>query len=90
MCDFQDFAVQNYPEWDYIKLDETIILCPLHVSLRDCEKFAVIQDIDTNPKFHKKVLELWNYEKEKESILTKIEKDKSLYEKIKAVVLTHK
>jgi hypothetical protein len=34
--------------------------------------------------------ELWNYEKEKESILTKIEKEKSLYEKIKAVVITHK
>jgi hypothetical protein len=37
----------------------------------------------------KKVVELWKYEKEKEDILTKIEKDKkdkSLFEKVKAVV----
>jgi hypothetical protein len=61
----------------------------LHLPCKDCEKFAVIRDVDTDPKFLKKVVELWKYE-EKESILTKIEKDKSLYEKIKAVVLTHK
>jgi hypothetical protein len=57
---------------------------------RDCEKFAVIQDVDTDPKFYKKVVELLNYEKEKESRFTKIDKDKSLYEKIKAIVVTHK
>jgi hypothetical protein len=86
MCDFQDFAVYNYPDFDYVKLDETIILCPLHIPCKDCEKYTVIQDVDTDPKFLKKVVELWRYEKEKEDILTKIEKDKSLYEKIKAVV----
>jgi hypothetical protein len=57
---------------------------------RDCEKFAVIQDVNTNPKFYKNIVQLWNYEKEKESILTKIEKDKLLYKMNKAVVITHK
>jgi hypothetical protein len=65
-------------------------LCPLHLLYKDYEKFAVIQDIDTEQKFYKKVVELWNYEKEKEDILTKIEKDKLLYEKVKAIVITHK
>jgi hypothetical protein len=51
---------------------------------------VIIQDVDTDPKFYKKVVELWKYEKEKENILTKIESDKLLYEKIKAVVVTHK
>jgi hypothetical protein len=36
------------------------------------------------------VVELWNYEKEKEDILIKIEKDKSLYEKVKAIVNSKK
>jgi hypothetical protein len=90
MCDFQDFPIRNCADWDYIKLDETIFLCPLHLPCKDCEKFAIIQDVDINPKFLKKVVELWRYEKEKEDILTKIEKDKLLYEKVKAVVLTHK
>jgi hypothetical protein len=89
MCDFGG-NFYNYPELDYIKLDEIIILCPLHLPYKDCEKFAVIQDVDTDSKFFKKVVELWKYVKEKEDILTKIEKDKSLFEKVKAVVLTHK
>jgi uncharacterized protein YnzC (UPF0291/DUF896 family) len=71
MCDFQDYPLRSYTEWDYIKLDEMIILCPPHVPCRDCEKFAIIQDVDTDPKFLKKVVELWKYEKEKENILTK-------------------
>jgi hypothetical protein len=74
MCNFQDFQLRNYPEWDYIKLGETIILCPLHPPCRDCKKFAVIQYVDTDPKFLKKVVELWNYEKEKESNLLKSKK----------------
>jgi hypothetical protein len=86
MCDFQDFTIRNYPEWDNINN----FLCPLHLPCKDCEKFAVIQEVDTDPKFLKKVVELWRYEKEKEDILTKIEKDKLLYEKVKAVVHTHK
>jgi hypothetical protein len=80
----------NCPERDYIKLDEKIILYPLHLPCKDCEKFAVIQDVDADQKFLKKVVELWKYEKEKEDILTKIEKDKSLYEKVKTIVVTHK
>jgi hypothetical protein len=85
MCDFSGNFF-NYPEFDYIKLDETIILYHLHLPCKDCEKFAVIQDVDTDQKFLKKVVELWKYEKEKEDILTKIKKDKSLFEKVKAVV----
>jgi hypothetical protein len=36
------------------------------------------------------VVELWNYEKEKEDIVTKIEKDKLLYEKVKTHVNSKK
>jgi hypothetical protein len=50
-------------------------------------KFTIIQDVHTNPKFYKKVVELWNYEKEKKDILSKIESDKSLYKKIKPTTL---
>jgi hypothetical protein len=90
MCDFQDFPHRNYPEWEFIKLDEIIILCPLLLPCRDCEKFAIIQDVDTNSKFYKKEVELGKYEKEKENILTKIESDKSLYEKFKTTVVAKK
>jgi hypothetical protein len=91
MCDFESPITHNYyPQMNTIKLDETIFLCPLHIPSRDCEKFAIIQDVDTDPKFFKKVVELWNYEKQKEDILAKIEKDKSLYEKVKALVNSKK
>jgi hypothetical protein len=89
MCDFSG-NFYNYLEWDNIKLDEIIILCPLHLPFKDCEKFVIMQDVDTDQKFYEKVVELWNYEKEKEDILTKIEKDRLLYEKVKAIVVTHK
>jgi hypothetical protein len=72
MCDFQDFPQENYSELEFIKLDESIILYPLHLLCRGCEKFSIIQDFDTDPKFYKKGVELWKYEKEKESILSKI------------------
>jgi hypothetical protein len=36
------------------------------------------------------VVELRNYEKEKQDILTKIEKDKALYEKVKALINSKK
>jgi hypothetical protein len=56
MCDFQDFPLLNYTEWHYKKLEEMIFLCSLHLRCKDCEKFAIIQDVDTNPKFFKKVV----------------------------------
>jgi hypothetical protein len=46
--------------------------------------------MDTDPKFFKKEVELGKYEKEMVNIFTKIEKDKLLNEKVKAIVLAKK
>jgi hypothetical protein len=57
MGDFQDFSLRNYSEWEFIKLDEIIILYSLQLPSRECEKFSIIQDVDINSKFYKKVVE---------------------------------
>jgi hypothetical protein len=53
MYDFQNSPHCIYPELEFIKIDEMMILCPLHAPCRECEKFTIIQDVDTDSKFYK-------------------------------------
>jgi hypothetical protein len=53
---FSRFSGPQLSRLEFIKLDETIILCPLHLPSRDREKFEIIQDVDTDSKFYKKAV----------------------------------
>jgi hypothetical protein len=76
------FQINNNNNFQYV----TYI--PLHLPGSNGEEKSVItRDIDTDVNLYKKVVELWKWEKEKESVIKTIEDNDKIYEKIKGMVL---
>jgi hypothetical protein len=82
ICEFiidpKFFQINNSYDFEYV----TYI--PLHLprSNRE-EKSAIIREFDTDTNLYKKVVELWKWEKEKESVIKTIENNDKVYERLR-------